>query len=40
MEDEHDQGVTSVQVPADGDLTNPNCKTCDTWITLDQPEAI
>jgi hypothetical protein len=40
MEDEHDQGVTSVQIPADGDLTNPNCKTCDIWITLDQPEAI
>jgi hypothetical protein len=40
MEDEHDQGVTSVQIPADGDLTNPNCKTCEFWITLDQPEAI
>jgi hypothetical protein len=39
MGDEHDQGVTSVQIPADGDLTNPNCKTCETWITLDQPEA-
>jgi hypothetical protein len=33
MEDEHDQGVTSVQIPADGYLTQ-------TWITLDQPEAI
>jgi hypothetical protein len=40
MEDEHDQGVTLVQIPADGDLTNPNCKACDTLITLDQPEAI
>jgi hypothetical protein len=40
MEEEHDQGVTLVKIPADGDLTNPNCKTCDTWITLDQPEAI
>jgi hypothetical protein len=39
MEDEHDQGVTSVQRPADRDLTNPNCKTCETWITLDQPRS-
>jgi hypothetical protein len=40
MDDEHDQGVTTVQIPTDGDLTNPNCKTCKTWIALDQPEAI
>jgi hypothetical protein len=40
MEDEHNQGVTTVQIPAEGDLINPNCKTWDTWITLDQPEAI
>jgi hypothetical protein len=29
-----------VQIPANGNLTNPNCKTCATWVTLDQPEAI
>jgi hypothetical protein len=40
MEDKHDQGMTWVQIPAERDLTNPNCKTCETWITLDQPEAI
>jgi hypothetical protein len=40
MEDEHDQGVTTVQIPADGDLTNPNCETCEAWITLDHSEAI
>jgi exonuclease III len=40
MDNEHDQGVTTVQIPADGDLSNPNCKTCETWINLDQPEAI
>jgi hypothetical protein len=40
MEDKHDQGVTSVKIPADRDLTNRNCKTCETWITLDQPEVI
>jgi hypothetical protein len=27
MDDKHDQGVTMVQIPADRDLTNPNCKT-------------
>jgi len=40
MEDASDQGVTTVQIPADGDLSNLNCKTCEAWINLDQPEAI
>jgi hypothetical protein len=26
MGNEHDQGMTTEQIPADGDLTNPNCK--------------
>jgi hypothetical protein len=32
MDDEHDQGVTTVQITAEGDLTNPNSNPGSLWI--------
>lgn len=40
LERRGDQGVSSVEVPSNGDYSNNNCKSCDTWLRLDQPTEI
>ena len=33
----HDSGITTVEVPSDGDLSTPNCKDCTSWTFLTDP---
>jgi hemolysin activation/secretion protein len=35
-----DQGVSSIQVPANGDYSNQSCKDCPQWTTLEEPKEI
>jgi ribonuclease HI len=35
-----DSGITTLEVPSDGDLTTPHCKTCTSWSILTDPREI
>jgi endonuclease/exonuclease/phosphatase (EEP) superfamily protein YafD len=35
-----DSGITTVDVPSDGDFTTPHCKSCTSWSTLADPVEI
>jgi hypothetical protein len=35
-----DSGVSSIEVPSDGNLDSTHCKNCTSWTTLEQPREI